>query len=356
MKKEITSGSPKPVYFLCGEETFFIDALQNEFLKLIAPDMRDFNYDLMYGNEHTLQQVIGIARSYPMMSERRLVIIREFSAMFDKRLQTVSDDEKKKNEQEGESYSATFEPLIQFLEKPNPTAVLVIIDKKAPSGNTKLGKALKGSEHVSFAQFDPIPDFKLPEWILDWTNKVYNKQIDPKAALLLAQNTGSDLVLVSKELDKLCTFKNTSEAINEEDVKKLVGFSREISAFELKDALFSKNIPKAFQIAEQLLHNTKTTDVGEVMRIVSFFYSVFSNIWQIQRLTAKGLPSNQIQKEVGVNSEFYFRNLVKDSKVFPAEHIPLIFECLLDADKALKGMTRMEPKDILFLTLRRIIG
>lgn len=356
IKDEISSGNLRQIYFLCGDETFFCDELQNEFLKLIPPDMRDFNYNLMYGNEHTIQQVIGVARSFPMMSERRLVIVREFHALFDRRLQVVSDEVKSQNEKAGDTYTASFEPIIQYAENPNPSTILVLVDKKAPAGNTKFGSLLNKSNSAKVAKFESIPDFKLPDWIIDWCLKVYNKKIDPRAAQLAAQYTGSNLLLMSKELDKLCTFQNKSDSISTEDVKKIVNFSRQISAFELKDALFSRNLPKTLQIAEQLLHNSETTDVGEVMRTISFLYSLFSNIWQIQRLTAKGIPSRQIQSQLGVKSDYYFRNLVKESQVFPAEHMPVIFESILDADKALKGMGKSEAKDVFFLMLQKIIG
>ncbi|KPQ00359.1 MAG: DNA polymerase III delta subunit HolA [Bacteroidetes bacterium HLUCCA01] len=347
---EIGAGKPAPVYFLCGEESFFTDALQDQIQSLLPADLKDFNMDILYGTEQSIDKLISVARSYPMMSEKRIVILREFSGLFQaKRNSEPGEDE------DQESTPAATELLIGYLNNPNPTTVIAFFDQKPPNAGTKLGKSIINNDNVRYARFDPIPEERLPEWIIEWTRSQHQRNIEPAAAQVMARMIGSDLTMVSKELDKLCTFKDTSQVINPDDVRKLVTVSREYSVFELKEALFSRNITKTLWVAEQILHTSKTTDAGEVIRIVAFFYSVFTNIWQIQRLTQKGLPSSQIKETVGVKNDWYFKNLLKDSRVFPYESMPLIFEALLDADRAAKGMSRMEGRDILFLLLRRIL-
>jgi DNA polymerase III subunit delta len=352
-KTELTSGKTLPVYFFCGDETFYTDALQDIILDLMPAELRDFNLDILYGSEHTVDKVLGLTRSYPMMADRRIVILRDFSALFD-RASSKNDDEEGSGTKS--SSGSGIDIFLNYIDNPNPLTLLAIIDKKVPAGNTRLGKSVSKNPKVGYARFDSIPEEQLPAWITDWTTSHFGKKIKPDASQLLARLTGSDLLLVSTELDKLCTFKNTSEEILVDDVRKLVAPVREISVFELKEALFSKNMAKSLSIAEQILYTSKSTDVGEVIRIVSFFYSVFSNIWQIQRLTQKGLPSAEIRTSIGVNSDWYFRNLVKDSKVFPPDHMPQIFEALLDADRSVKGMSKMQAKDILIITIKRIIG
>jgi DNA polymerase III subunit delta len=351
LQKELNGGEIRPVYFFCGEETFYTDTLQEIIINLLPADLRDFNMDILYGSEHAADKVLSLARSYPMMADRRIVIVRDFSAMFDRSGSSSDKDDDSSSRSSGTS----LDLFLNYLEKPNPSTVLTIVDKKVPAGNTRLGKAVSKNTAVGYARFDPIPEEQLPGWIIEWSAQK-GKKIRPEAANVLAQLTGSDLLLVSTELDKLCTFKTTEDEIFVDDVRKLVAPVREISVFELKEALFSRDLKKSLTVAEQILHTSKSTDVGEVIRIVSFFYSVFSNIWQIQRLTQKGIPSAQIRTTIGVNNDWYFRNLIKDSKVFPLDRIPLIFEALLDADRSVKGMSKMHAKDILILTIRRIIG
>lgn len=358
IKSDIKNGRVKNVYFLCGEETFFTDALQKEIIQTMPEDFRDFNMDILYGSEQTVDKIIGIARSFPMMSEKRIVIVREFFQLFS-RSQRSSESEEAgsgtREEEDGDSSAVNMEKMVAYLRAPNPSTILVFVDKKS-AGNTKVANAVSKSDYAEVLNFSPVPDIQLPEWIMEWTKANYNKKIEAKAAHVLAQRTGSDLLLLSTELDKLCTFKNNNDPITEDEVVKLVRVVKEISVFELKDALLSKNIDKTFQLAEQLLHSGKTTDVGETLRLIAFFYTYFSNIWQIQRLTQKGIPSKEIQMAVGTKSDYYFRNLVNESRMVDPARIPLIFEALLDADRSVKGDSKLDVKNILFIMLKRIIG
>lgn len=349
LRKEIRSGQLRPVYFLGGEETFYLDAIQDEINRLMPDDLRAFNFDLYYGSEVRLEQILTVARSYPMMADRRIVVVRDFWSLFERMPGALTE------ESDEDTGVSPVEPLFTYLNNPNPSTLLVFVDKKSPPANTRLGAAFRVQGKSQVAQFDPIPEGALPEWIIEWAQHTYQRRIEAGAALELASRTGSDLLQLSTELDKLCTFKDSSQTITEQDVRQLVRISREISVFELKNAIIAKNIPMALQVAEQILLTSKTTDVGEVLRINAFFYSMFSNIWQIQRLTQKGLSSKDIQKAIGVKSEYYFNNLVKEARNFKPERIPIIFEALLDTDKSVKGMGRMEARDVLFLLIKRIM-
>jgi DNA polymerase-3 subunit delta len=352
IKKELSTGVIKPIYYICGEETFFVDALQNDLMVLVPQDLRDFNFDLYYGNETIISKVISAAKSFPMMSDRRLVVLRDFQGLLDRTKSSLTDEEVAGTM----GGMSVLEELSQYIEKPNPSTVLIIIDKKKPAGNTKFGMLLSKSNHVVLAHFDAINEDQLPDWIISWFKNKHNRDISPKAAHLLAGRTGSDLNLLSTEIDKLCTFKSTNEEISEDDIEELVHISREINVFELKEAIINRDLTKSLLFSEQMLHNSKTTDVGEILRLIAFFYSYYTNIWQIQRLTQKGIASKDIKSKVGIASDFYFNNLVRESKKINPSHIPMIFEALLDADKSLKGNRSLEIKDTLYILIKRIIG
>jgi DNA polymerase-3 subunit delta len=98
------------------------------------------------------------------------------------------------------------------------------------------------------------------------------------------------------------------------------------------------------------------TDAGEVIRTVGFFYTVFSNIWQIRRLAEKGMDKSRIQQEMGVSSNWYFNQLWKDASNYRLDEMPQIFEALLDADRAAKGFSTLDTSTILLLLIRRIVG
>lgn len=339
---ELKSENRKPVYMFCGEEEFFLDKLQDAAENLIPEEHRDFNYDLIYGRDKTPEQVLDIVRSFPMMAEQRLVIIRDFLSL------NVS------------SYNETgsgggLDDLLPYLENPNPSTLLVLFDSKKPSGNTKLGRTLKKSKFTVLYEFKEVPDYRLPDWIMEWIQKNYDKKISPPAARMLAQYVGSNLQILSTEIDKVCTFVDTSETIQESHIKKVIGFYREYSVFELKDALISRNLDESLHIAEQMLQHSKA-DTGEIIRSVGFFYNMFSNIWQIRRLASQGNTKKQVQKKLGIGNKWYFNNLWKDASKYSLGDMPRVFEALLDADRSAKGFTKMDPATILLLMIKRIIN
>jgi DNA polymerase-3 subunit delta len=125
--------------------------------------------------------------------------------------------------------------------------------------------------------------------------------------------------------------------------------------FELKEAIFSRNLDEALFIAEQMLQHSKA-NTGEIIRSVGFFYNVFSNIWQIRRLAGQGISKKQVQNTLGISNNWYFNKLWKDASAFQLAEMPGIFEALLDADRASKGFTTMDPSTILLLMIKRIIS
>jgi len=340
--KEIKSGDQKPVYFLYGDEEFFLDKLQNAVESIIPPDQKDFNFDLLYGRDVTPEKVLSIIRSFPMMAEQRVVILRDF-----KELNGYAEN--------SAGYGGEVNDLIPYFEQPNPTTLFVCIDTKKPSGRSKLGKTLKKSKHVGFHEFEEVPDYRLPDWIIAWVQNQHNKKIEAPAAQMLAQYVGNSLQLLSTEIDKVCTFVDISEVITESHIKKIIGLYREYSVFELKDALFSRNLDEALFIAEQMLQHSKA-NTGEIIRSVGFFYNVFSNIWQIRRLAGQGNTKKQVQNTLGINNNWYFNKLWQDASAFQLSEMPRIFEALLDADRASKGFSTMDPSTILLLMIKRIIN
>lgn len=328
-----------PIYFICGEEQFFIDRLQETILEAIPPEIKDFNLDLLYGQDSDIPKIVNAAKSYPMMAEKRFVIVREF-------FNSIKAGEAREN-------LSLLEPLIAYIQNPSDTTVLILIDSKKPAANTKFGKALKESEKVMVCEFDHIDTMQIPEWIISWTKSEYNNQIHPEAAELLFQITGSSLHQLSTEIEKLCTFKKTNELISVADVKSVAGFSRQYTIIELKDAVIRRDLKETTYIAEQILQ-LSTADAGEIIRSIAFFYTVFANIWKYQRMVQKGYTPAQIDKELG--GPYRTKYIAAEAKRFKQKEVLLIFEALLDADKAIKGFSKLDREAIFLLMLRRIVS
>jgi DNA polymerase-3 subunit delta len=332
----------KPVYYFCGDEDFFLSRLQKAAEDLMPREHKDFNFDLIYARDQDPEEVLGIAQSFPMLAGQRILIVRDFLSL---NLQTYNKT----------GSGGGLGLFLPYFKKPNPSTLLVLIDAKKPGGNTKLGRSLKNNKNVGFFEFKEVKDYLLVDWVIEWTEGHHQKKIDPQAAQMVARLAGNNLQLLSNEIDKVCTFVDTSERITVEDVKKIIGSYREYSVFELKDALFEKNLNQCLAITERMLQHS-TTDAGEVIRSVGFFYNTFSNVWRIRRLAAKGRSKRQVQETLSINNRWYFNNLWKDASAFKINDMPRIFEALLDADSAAKGFSTMDPGTILLLMIKRIIN
>ena len=326
-----------PVYYLYGEESFFIDLIQEEIQKLIPDEQKDFNFDLLYGSDVSPAQVLGIAKSFPMMAEKRVVIVRDFL-----KLGTNTED-------------GHLNDFASYAEQPNPSTVLCLIDSGYPDKRTALGKSLTKSQNTGVYEFDVLPDYKLPDWIMDWTRHAHGKSMDPEAARILSEMVGQDLKLLSTEIDKVCTFVDTSDHISSADVKKISGSYRDYSVIELKNAVVNRNLDQALGITEQMLLKSNYS-TGEVIKTVGFFYNVFGNIWQICRLTEKGMTKEQVQNHLGIKSNYFFNAQWSEASRFSLAEMPGIFEALLDADSAAKGFSTLDTSSIFLLLIKRIIG
>ena len=327
----------KPVYYLHGEEDFFKDMLQEEISKFVPDEQKDFNFDLIYGSESDPSKVLSIARSYPMMADRRVVIVRDFIKLGEK------------------AEDGSLNDFVSYIKQPNPTCVLCLIDSKFPDKRTGLGKELNKSDKVSEYKFEEVPDYQLPDWISDWTKNIHKRDINPAAAQLLAQMVGPDLKLLSTELEKVCTFVDTGERVEIDHIKKISGSYRDYNVVELKNAVVNRNLHQALGISEQMLqHNNHS--VGEIIKTLGFFYIVFCNIWRICRLTEKGLSKDQIQAELGIRNNYIFNAQWREASNFRLAEMPRIFEALLDADRAAKGFGTLDTSSIFLLLLKRIIG
>ena len=347
--EELKSGDIKPVYYWYGEESFFIDRLQEAIEQHVPVQAPDFNFDIVYGREHNPNDVLDICRSYPMMSDKRIVIVRDVLQLADTPADVAEQEDESSRGAQG-----TLNDFIPYLEQPNPNTVLILTDQKSPDGRSKLGKALKKNKNIGVDEFKPIPDYKLADWVIDWARLHYDKTIRPDAAELLTQHVGNSLLLLSTEIDKLCTYQKDEKELSIENVKKIIGLYRQYTVFELKDAVMRRDLEQSWYIAEQMLQHAKN-ESGEVIKTTGFFYKLFSNVWQINYLKKKGKSKQQVGEELGLKG-YYFENLWKEASYFRLKEMPRIFEALLDADRAAKGMTTMDSQTVYLFLIRRIIG
>lgn len=250
--KDLHSKKYAPVYFLCGEESYYIDLIESVISEqVLEPHEKDFNYSLFYAKDIDPVQVINECKQYPSFAERRVVIVRE------------AQDFKVKD----------WEALENYLEHPVDTTILVFCHKnKTLDKRTKIAKTIE-KQSVYF-ESKKISDDKLPEWITGYLKKK-NLTISIDVARILAENLGNDLPRIANEIDKLSVMMNDSSVITLELIEKYIGISKEYNVTEFSRAIASRDFTKAMKM---VLYFEKNPKAGPLIQILAFLYNHFSKL------------------------------------------------------------------------------
>lgn len=251
---DLKKGKYAPVYFLQGEETFFIDQI-SDYIEENAIDeaSKSFNQTVMYGKDVNVVTILNNARRFPMMSERQLVLVKESQNISDLKL------------------DAGQQQLIQYLDKPVGSTILVFCHKnKSLDKRKSLYKAIQ--KHAVVLDAKKMYDNQVPAWIEGYV-KQKGYKITTKAVHLLSDSIGNNLERLSNEIDKmLINFPEPIE-INEDMVQKYVGISKDFNVFELQKALTTKDVLKANKIINYFAANPKTNPLLPVIAVLFSFYS-----------------------------------------------------------------------------------
>ncbi|MFZ9660446.1 MAG: DNA polymerase III subunit delta [Chitinophagaceae bacterium] len=271
---EWKKGIFQPVYWLEGEEGYFIDQLTDHAEhKILSAEVASFNLTIFYGREASWSDVINACRRYPMFAERQVVLLKEAQFMKE------------------------FEKLDSYIENPLSSTVFVVAfkDKKVDGRSKFAGLLKKKTELVSTKK---IPDHQLQ----DWTNHLINDKgytISPKALALMVDHLGNDLGRISNETDKLIVNLKNRREIIEEDVEKFIGISREFNVFELQNAISKKDLTKAIRIIEYFRQNPKA---GPIQLLLPSLFSFFSKVYMLFGLSEN--EDRNLSSAIGVAPYF----------------------------------------------------
>ena len=255
----------KPVYWLEGEEEYFIDQVINYAEnKILTESEAGFNLTVFYGRDAAWPDVVNACMRYPMFAERQVVVLKEAQSMKD------------------------IEKLESYIEKPlSSTLLFVAYKNKKLDGRTKLAKFLK--EKAVLLSTKKMYDNALPGWTSDLIqSKGYS--ISNKALALLIDHIGNDLSRLNNEVDKLTLNLAARKNITEDDIENFVGISKEFNVFELQHAIASKDLYKAVRIIQYFAANPKA---APLQLIFPSLYNFFSKVMIIY-----GVPSRD-EKAVG---------------------------------------------------------
>ncbi|WP_425391547.1 DNA polymerase III subunit delta [Ekhidna sp.] len=318
--KDINGGSFAPVYFLQGEETFFIDnIIENIENNALEESQRSFNQVILYGKDTTLTDVIGAARRYPMMGERQVVIVKEAQEMRDWK------NEDKQN------------LVINYLENPLASTILVFGYKyKTVDKRTKFGKVVE--KNTVFLHAKKLYDNQVPDWIKNYCVS-QGVKIDDSAVMMLSENIGNNLQRLANEVEKLLLNVKDGEMITSAMVQRYVGISKDYNIFELQKALSALNKQKAHKIADYFAANPSNNPL--VLTIYSLF-SYFSKLLLIHNSADKN--ERAIASTIGVNP-FFVKEYLQAARNYPVGKVVQNIKYLHEADLQSKGIGYATKKE-----------
>lgn len=310
----------QPIYFLQGEEVFYIDQIA-EFIEnnVLSETEKGFNQVILYGKDTTVANVLSNAKRFPMMAERQVVIVRE--------AQEISD----LNKEMGTKL------LLDYFSKPVPSTVLVMCHKhKALDKRKELGK--KADKFGWVTTFKKPYQNQLPEFVQEYFSENGYKA-EPKGAQVLCEYVGNDLSRLANEIDKLLIGRQKEETITADYIMSRVGISREYNIFELQKAVISRDAAKAFQIVQYFQANTKR---NPVIVTVAFFYSFFSKL--LIAAYAKDKSERGLVSELKI-SPYAAKDYSSTLSQYSAYQIQQAITLIKTADLKLKGVNSGSGED-----------
>jgi len=305
---DIKGGNIKPIYFLMGEEPYYIDKL-SEYIEtnILSEEEKGFNQTVLYGRDVTIEDVVSTAKRYPMMADRQVVIIKE-----------------------AQELSRTIDKIESYVENPMPSTVLVFCYKYKTLDKRKKVTKLLAKNGVVY-ESKKLYENQVGDWIKRvLAGKKYT--IEPKASAMLVEFLGTDLSKINNELEKLQIILPAGTTISAKDIEENIGFSKDYNVFELRKAIGERDQLKAYKIADNFAQNPKDNPIVMTTGLVFGFF--------VQLLKYHGLkdknPKN-VASALGVNP-FFLKDYDVAIKNYPMRKVSQIVASLRDTDVKSKGV------------------
>ncbi|NNC70209.1 MAG: DNA polymerase III subunit delta [Flavobacteriaceae bacterium] len=304
----IQKGNIAPIYFLMGDEPYYIDKISEYIEKnVLSEEEKGFNQMVLYGRDVSVEDIVSNAKRFPMMAERQVVIVKE-----------------------AQELSRTIENLVPYAENPQPSTVLVICYKyKTLDKRKKLAKIIAKSGVI-------LESKKLYEnQVGDWIRRVLSGKkyrIEPKATLMLIEFLGTDLAKINNELNKLLLILDDEKLITAKHIEDNIGISKDYNNFELRKAVGEKQVLKANQIITYFAQNPKS---NPLVMTISLLHSFFTQLLLYHGLRDKSKSS--VAKALRVNP-YFVNDYQKAASNYPMRKVAQVISLLRDADLKSKGV------------------
>ena len=324
---EIKAGDIRPLYFLMGEEAFFIDQISTFIdTSVLDETQRGFDQTVLDGKDTSVDAILSCAKRFPMLAARQVIVVKE-----------------------AQNLSRTIEDLLPYVKNPQHTTTLVICYKyKSIDKRKTLYKALSKA-HVVF-ESKKIYDSKIPSWISGELQKM-NLKITPKASYLLSEFLGNDLAKISNELSKLQLVMGDNDLITPELIQVNIGISKDFNNFELQKAIAQLDQKKAYQIVRYFSENPNQ---HPMVLTVATLYSFFSKLMILH--TVNDRNPKVLSRAIGVNP-YFLNDYTAAAKNFPMRRISSVFQTLRTIDVKSKGVgANLKPLDLYQELIFRILS
>ncbi len=305
---DIKNKKLKPIYFLMGEEAYYIDKI-SDFIEasVLAEEDRGFNQMVLYGRDVSVDDIVGNAKRYPMMAEYQVIIVKE-----------------------AQDLSRTIENLAKYAENPQPTTVLVVNYKYKKIDKRKaLYKTLKKTGVVYESK-------KLYEnQVADWIRRVLSPKkytISPKAAQMLVEFLGTDLSKINNELEKLQIILPEGTQISPDHIEENIGISKDYNNFELRKAVGERNAIKAHKIVNYFADNPKD---NPMVVTVLLLFNFFSQLLHFHGLKDKSPRS--VASALKINP-YFVKEYITAARNFPMRKVSVVVATLREFDVKGKGV------------------
>lgn len=306
----------KPVYYLMGEESYYIDRISEYIAQTVLNESeKEFNQTIIYGSDTDIATIINSAKRYPMMSKYQVVIVKEAQAV--------------KN----------IDELIYYLQKPLESTILVLCHKHGALDRRKKLAAEIEKIGVLF-ESKKIKDTQLSGFIISYLKRK-SIEIEPKASEMMAEFVGTDLSRMAGELEKLIiTLPKGQKRITPEQIEKNIGISKDYNNFELKNALIIKDTLKANQIIKYFEENPKT---NPLQMTLSVLFNFFSNL--MLAYYAPDKSEQGIANQLGFKSPWQSKDYIAAMRKYSGVKVMQIIGEIRYCDAKSKGVGNSSSED-----------
>lgn len=313
---DIKAKQYKPIYYLMGEEPYYIDLISDYLTQNVLTDTeKEFNLTVVYGADTDIATIINAAKRYPMMSEYQVVVVKEAQSV------------------------RNIEELSYYLQKPLSSTILVICHKHGVLDRRKKLAAEIEKTGVLF-ESKKLKDTMLPGFI---TSHLKRKGVDieQKSSEMIADFVGSDLSRLTGELEKLTiTLPLGQKRITPELIEKNIGISKDYNNFELKNALIEKDVFKANQIIKYFAENPKTNPIQATLSLLFNFYSNLMLAYYAPEKSEQG-----IAQQLGLKTPWQSKDYIRAMHKYNGVKVMQIIGEIRNYDAKSKGVGNTNMND-----------